>query len=451
MPNLLEHAFINIFNRLVQSNREKLTGGLPLGNIVLDEKTSKVIYYVPTALLAQHIAILGKTGQGKSYLIRHMAQHQIDAGRGFALIDLHGDLIPPLLRYIAAKQPGDAHRVVVIDPSNCEWAVGLNPLAVGDDSSRFREAAEMTRTLADRWDFKGARTEELLRNALFVLSANNLTLLETPYLLSDDTYREQLLKKVSNQDVREYFELRYNPMSDAMKATMREPVLNKLSEFTADPHFRYILGQRKSTISLDTILNDGMILLVNLKKGSLGPHALTLGSLIMTKLKSAIFRKKNRTLFTIFADEVQNLASADADFETLFSEARKFSVGIVTANQYQGQTTASLRSAIQAISTRIFFQLSPEDAAQVACDIDGGKAMAERLRRLPPRHIVVRTGQYRAQELVTPDVETVSTPADAFLAKSNSIHARLRTDIDADIRERRPSKKTAEEALHEWE
>jgi len=449
--NPLETIFINLWNRCMSRSAAKLTGGLPLGHIVLDEQTSKALYYVPTALLAQHIAILGKTGQGKSYLIRHMAQHQIDAGRGFALFDLHGDLIPPLLRYIVAKRPGDAHRIVVIDPSDRNWAVGLNPLEVADDSSRFREAAELTRTLADRWDFKGARTEELLRNSLFVLSANSQTLLEIPYLLSDDTYREQLGKKVANQDVREYFELRFNPLSDSMKATMREPVLNKLSEFTADPHYRYILGQRKSTISLDTILNDGMILLVNLKKGSLGPHALTLGSLIMTKLKSAIFRKKSREIFTIFADEVQNLASADADFETLFSEARKFSVSIITANQYQGQTTASLRSAIQAISTRIFFQLSPEDAAQVANDIDGGKAMAERLRRLPARHIIVRSGQYRAQELVTLDVETVNNSADAFLAESNRIHARLRTDIDADIRQRRPSNKSADEALHEWE
>jgi uncharacterized protein YciW len=97
----------------------------------------------------------------------------------------------------------------------------------------------------------------LLRNALFVLSANGLTLLETALLLSNDSYREQLMNNVMNQDVREYFELRFNPLSAQMKATMREPVLNKLTEFTADPHFRYVLGQHASTFSFDEALARG--------------------------------------------------------------------------------------------------------------------------------------------------------------------------------------------------
>lgn len=449
--NPLETIFVNTWNRFVSRSKDTLTGGLPLGYIVLDEQTSKALYYIPASMLVQHISILGKTGQGKSYLIRHMAQHQIDAGRGFALFDLHGDLIPHLLRYIAAKRPTDAHRVVVIDPTSKDWAVGLNPLEVPSEMARFREIAELTNALAARWDFNGARTLELTRAALFVLSCNNLTILEMPYLLSDDSFRARLLKAVTNQETKEYFELRFDPLSDAMKATMREPVLNKLSEFTADPHFRFILGQRQSTISFDSILHDGMILLININKGSLGPQALTLGSLLMAKLKSAIFRKRSRDLFTVFADEMQNLVAADADFETLFSEARKFAVSIVTANQYQNQLTPSLRSAIQAIGTRICFQLSPEDAAQVASEVEGGKSMVERLRRLPPRHVIVRSGQYRPQELVTPDIVPAKLPAEAFLLESNRIYARLRAEIDADIRSRRPSKQATEEALHEWE
>jgi DNA helicase HerA-like ATPase len=254
MSNFIENVFVNSFNRLSHAGKATLKGGLPLGHLVFDERVTAKPYFLPTAVRAQHIAILGKTGSGKSYFIRHMAQHEVDAGRGFALFDLHGDLIPPILRYIAAKRPGDQKRVIVIDPVNPVWAVGQNPLEAHDEYSRFREVAEVTRSLADRWDFKGARTEELLRNALFVLSANGLTLLETALLLSNDAYREQLMGKVLNQDVREYFELRFNPLSDAMKATMREPALNKLSEFTADPHFRYILGQRASSFSLDGAL-----------------------------------------------------------------------------------------------------------------------------------------------------------------------------------------------------
>jgi DNA helicase HerA-like ATPase len=451
MSNFIENVFVNSFNRLSHAGKATLKGGLPVGNLVFDERVTTKPYFLPTAVRAQHMAILGKTGSGKSYFIRHMAQHEVDAGRGFALFDLHGDLIPPILRYIAATRPGDQKRVIVIDPVNPVWAVGQNPLEAHDEYSRFREVAEVTRSLADRWDFKGARTEELLRNALFVLSANGLTLLETALLLSNDAYREQLMRKVLNQDVREYFELRFNPLSDAMKATMREPALNKLSEFTADPHFRYILGQRASSLSLDGALAEGQIVLINLHKGWLGIHSTTFGSLILAKLKAAIFRRRRRELFTVFADEMQNLAASNTDFETLFSESRKFSVGIVTANQFLAQLPPPMRSAVQAIGTHVYFELSAEDAVQVAQEIGGGKVAANRLRNLPPRHAVVTSGHSGAQEIVTPDVQTAAASPDQFLELSNQLHAKRRTDIDADIRSRRPKPENLKEVIRDWE
>jgi hypothetical protein len=57
------------------------------------------------------------------------------------------------------------------------------------------------------------------------------------------------LKNVTNRDIRQYFELRYDQVSGPMRGTMREPILNKTSAFTADPHFRHIVGQTRSTFS----------------------------------------------------------------------------------------------------------------------------------------------------------------------------------------------------------
>ena len=95
-----------------------------------------------------------------------------------------------------------------------------------------------------------------------------------------------------------------------------------------------------------------------------------------------LFRRHKKDIFTIYADEMQNLVSEQTDFDVLFSEARKFSVSIVTANQFGAQLPATMRSAIQAIGTRVFFQLSPEDAEQIARDIGGSKTMVERLKNL---------------------------------------------------------------------
>jgi hypothetical protein len=447
---IFEHLAVNLFNKVTVPTERPLQGGLLLGHIVGENGITSQPYFLPTIKRAEHIAVQGKTGTGKTSFLRHLMQHDIQAGRGFLAFDLHGDIIPAVLRFLAARGV-DPARVILIDPTSHEWAVGMNPLEATDETRRFLQVAEVTRTLTDRWDFKGARTEELLRNALFVLSENGLTLLEVGILLANDDYRAALLKNVTNADVREYFELRFDPLSDAMKAVLREPVLNKLTELTGDPHFRFILGQRKSTISFDEILDSGYVGLVDLKKGALGMHATTLGALVYAKLKPAIFRRRRREIFTVYADEMQNLVSESTDFDVLFSESRKFAVSIVTANQFNAQLPAQMRSAVQAVGTRIFFQVAPEDAEQAARDISGGKAMANQLKNLAPRHFIVKQGNHKPYEVVTPDVITASTSAVDLYAASNALHARRREDIERDILARRPKPAQLKEVLNDWE
>jgi len=444
-----ENKFVNLFNRVTVPAKRPLEGGLLLGHIVGENGVTDQPYYLPTMERAKHIAVQGKTGSGKSFFIRHLAQNDIRSGRGFLLFDLHGDIIPALMKCLAACGV-DPKRVILIDPTSRQWAVGMNPLEASDETARFLQVTEVTRTLADRWDFKGARTEELLRNSLLVLSENHLTLLEVGLLLANDSYRAALLKNVTNAEVREYFELRFDPLSDAMKATMREPVLNKLTELTADPHFRFVLGQCKSTISFDEVLNAGHIVLVNINKGALGIHAVTFGALIYAKVKASIFRRHKKDIFTIYADEMQNLVSEQTDFDVLFSEARKFSVSIVTANQFGAQLPATMRSAIQAIGTRVFFQLSPEDAEQVARDIGGSKTMVERLKNLPPRHFICKQGNHKPYEVVTPEVVTARTPAVELFEASNKLHAMRRVGVERDILARRPKMIPAKEVLDDW-
>jgi hypothetical protein len=290
--------------------------------------------------------------------------------------DLHGDATPYLLRSIAAQewkqQEHLSDRVIVIAPGDREMSVGLNPLGEGEPD--FVSLAEIAELLKMYWglDRFGARTDELLRNALYVLAANGLTLLELAPLLTHPGFRTGCLKRVPNAEVRQYFELRYGTVSEPMRATMREPILNKISAFTADPRFRHIVGQTKSTFSLREAMDQGYWVIVNLDKGKLGAHALTLGGLLFTMLKNALFARERRSLFTLYVDELQNLIANAADVETMLSEARKFGVGVVSANQFLDQYPAPMRAAILSIGTHCFFQLSSADAATVSQMLDGG-------------------------------------------------------------------------------
>jgi len=402
-----------------------------------------------------HIALLGKTGTGKSSLLKHLCLQDIEAGRGFVYFDLHGDATPFLLSAIAAREWREqthlSDRLIVISPADREMSVGLNPLE--NTEADFAKVTEFAEVLKRRWslDHFGARTDELLRNALFVLAANNLTLLELAPLLTHTGFRAQCLKHVPNAEVRQYFELRYGQASEPMRAVMREPILNKTSAFTADPRFRHVVGQPQSTFSMREAMDQGHWIIASLPKGQLGEQALTLGSLLFTIIKNALFTRERRTPFGVYADELQNFVAYSSDVETMLSEARKFGVSFVSANQFLDQYPPPMRAAILSIGTHVFFQLSSADATTVAQALDGGKSLAERLKNLPQRHFVLKSGADHWIEGMVPPVEDVGTSFTDLMNRSRAVRARPRIEIERAIDERHAAiTQTTDEVLHDW-
>lgn len=458
MIQFLEHLVSSIWNRLrdKRSTSGKETAGLSLGYQVVDDAVSRRSYTLSCARRTTHVALLGKTGSGKSSLLRFMAQQDIAAGRGFIWFDLHGDATPFILRAIAEReQKLERHlsdRVVLIAPADREVSVGFNPLE--QESPDFVRIVEFAAILKQRWslDHFGARTDEFLRNSLFVLAANGLTLLELDPLLTNSGFRAACLKNVQNSEVRQYFETRYGQASEPMRAVMREPILNKTSAFTADPNFRHIVGQRTSTFSMREAMDRGYWVIADLDKGRLGEQALTLASLLFTVLKNALFTRELRSLFTIYADEIQNLVAFDSGIETVLSEARKFGVSVVSANQFLDQYPAPMRAAILSVGTHVFFQLSSADATTVAQALDGGKSLAERLKNLPQRHFIGKSGADRWMEVAAHTVADPKVSYADLLKRVRAQSARPRSEIEREIGERHAAlHKSTDEVLHGWD
>jgi len=442
MIRFLEQLIARFWNRIRSRHREARREGrsLQLGWRVTDGTVTRLSVGLSTTRRAMHIAVLGKTGTGKSSLLRFLCQQDIEADRGFLYFDLHGDATPFLLRTINARERRErrhlSDKLVLIEPADPIMSVGLNPLE--QETPDFVRIAEFAQVLKQRWslDHFGARTDELLRNALYVLSANGLTLLELSPLLVHPGFRAACLKRVPNTEVRQYFELRYDQASEAMRATMREPILNKTSAFTADPHFRHIVGQQHSTFSLRQAMDEGQWVIVNLAKGRLGEQSLTLGSLIFTMMKNALFTREKRSLFTVYCDEIQNLVAYDSSIDTVLSEARKFGVALVSANQFLDQYPAEMRAAILSVGTHVFFQLSSSDATQIAQALDGGKPLAERLKNLPKRHAIVKSSSDRWAEIEVPTVCDPNVDSTDLLNRTRYARGRVRAHIERDIAKR---------------
>lgn len=405
----------------------------------------------------EHVAVLGKTGTGKSSLLRFLCEQDVRAGRGFIFFDLHGDATPALVRLIAQEESrrGEdlSKRLIVFDPADRQFSVGINILEAEDEQQRYVQLAEITQILKDRWKLEafGPRTEELLRNSLQVLIDNQLTFVELGPLLTDDLFRATCLEQTTHPEARTYFTTRYGRLSQAARAEYREAVLNKITVFTEDPHFRHLLGQTRSTFSLTDVAEGGYWLIFNLDRGRLGEQATTLGSLLLSRLKHVLFASRSRTLLTLYCDELQNLVALDGGLDTLLAESRKLGIAVTTANQYLDQYPLPMQSAILSVGTVLFFQLSGIDATRIAGALGGRREVAHRLRTLPPRQMVGRVLGGPVMHAGVPDLSEPEVDGDDLLRRTQALWGERRSRIEEEIRARTGAGMSIDDRLDGWE
>lgn len=376
---------------------------------------------------------------GKTSLIKYFCEQDLRAGRGFLVIDQHGDLTPQLVQLVADEEKRRrtdlSANLILVDPTNRLHSVGFNPIEITDRTQSFTQAAMVAQILKDRWslDSLGVRTEELLRNALLVLIDNGYTLLELPRLLASDGFRAACLAKAKHQDARDYFVYRYNQHSQALKAVYREAVLNKITAFTSDPRFRHLLGQTRSTVKFRTAIDSGAWIIVNLDKGALGEQSATLGSLIVAQFKHAVFARRKHHIFTLYADELQNLLVYDSALESLFSESRKKNVSICSANQHLDQYPPAMRSTVLAAGTHVLFRLASFDARRMSYALGGGVNLYRTLLNLPQREFILKTDSERWQQGRVPFLAPPHEPAGGLYYRSVKRWARPRTEVEKEI------------------
>jgi len=443
-PMWFEHTFVNVLNRLGGPRAIPHQHGLRFGS--LEPEGSPVIW--PHARRAEHLCAVGKTGAGKTHFFEYLAQQLMHTGEPFLFLDYHGDATDHLVR-LAANEPAVAERLLIVDPSDPHQSPGVNPLELdrSDERTVFARSSELAAILHQRWhvDAFGPRTEELLRNTLFVLAACGQTLVEASLFLTSPPFRQRLLSQVANPDILDYWLTRYEPLSESMKATFREALLNKITSLLTDPCCRHFLGQTRSTVRFAEAIDAGQWILVRLPKGILREHAHTLGNLLFARLQFDILARASvpaaqRRLVTVFADEVQNLA--ENDLATLLAEGRKFQVSLITGHQFWDQLPKELRGALLSAGTHVFFRISSSDAGALSGELSvaARQRYQRELTQLSRGQAIARIGAGGPLTLTVPPLPHARQSAATLAAVWESATARCsrpRTDIEAEIRARR--------------
>jgi hypothetical protein len=339
------------------------------------------------------MAVIGKTGMGKSTLLETLMLSDARLGEGFALLDPHGDLADRVWAQLPESRRQD---VVYFNPSVPEGRLGLNIREnPGVDPTLVVEGVISVFKKIWAPDFWGPRMEHIFRNALWSLvHAPGATLADVRKILVDRTYRRSILQHVPDGAVQEFWSKEFERYPPQFREEAIAPILNKLGQFLTHPVMREVLTQPSSAFSLRQMMDEGKILIANLARGRLGEDASRLlGSLLTTHcqlaaLSRADIAEDTRRDFYLYLDEFPTMATSSV--ANLLAEARKYRLNMILAMQYVEQLEPSLRSGVfENVGTLIAFRVGPESAETL-----GGEFApvfgTEDLLNLPRYHVYLR-------------------------------------------------------------
>ncbi|MGD9735225.1 MAG: type IV secretory system conjugative DNA transfer family protein [Solirubrobacterales bacterium] len=311
--------------------------------------------------------MIGATGVGKTNLLKNLILDDLEHGQGVAVLDTAGDLIPELMDTMPAKRLRD---VVVIDPTDRDFAVGFNPLASGADPSLI--ADQLSELFHRLWRSSwGPRVAMLTHMGLLTLARRpGSTLVDLPRLYTDPAFRARVLADVDDPVGLGPDWLWFEGLSSAEQATVISPMLNKVRAFTSRPSIRAIVGQPKPSIGMRQIVAGRKVLLAHLPKGLIGAEtAQLLGSLLLiglwqTMAERASLKPEKRAPFGLWIDEAQDYAHAPVPWDEMTAQGRKYGLALALANQHAHQLPKELREALIANArSKVVFALGPTDAA----------------------------------------------------------------------------------------
>lgn len=302
----------------------------------------------------RHTYIIGQTGTGKSKLLENLALQDMLDGKGFAFIDPHGDSAEELMGMVPKERVED---VIYFNPGDMDNPVGLNLFEYDTPDQRdflVQEAIAMLYRLYDpgHTGIIGPRYEHWFRNAALTIMSdpNGSSFIDIPQVFNDNEFAKQKLQFVTDQTVLDFWNKEMAQTSDYHKSEVLGWFVSKFGAFLSNEMMRNIIGQTKSGFNLREIMDNKKILLVNLSKGKTGElNSQLLGMIFVMKFQAAAMGRADvpedqRTDFSLYVDEFQNFATDS--FESILSEARKYRLNLILANQFMTQLTDKIREAI---------------------------------------------------------------------------------------------------------
>lgn len=399
----------------------------------------------------RHMYVIGQTGMGKSVFLENIAFQDMCDGRGFAFIDPHGDAVEALLKRVPEERIDD---VIYFDPADIEHPVGMNMFEFASEDQKdfiVQEGISMLQSLFDpnNQGFFGPRGQHMFRNAALLLMSDpaGATFIDIPQCFTDPEFVKSKLKYVTDKAVYDYWTKEF-PASQ--KSSDAGEVItwfaSKWGPFLSNTIMRNTLGQVKSGFNIREIMDNKKIFLVNLSKGRLGEiNANLLGMIFVMKFQQAAMSRQDipedqRRDFCLYVDEFQNFATDS--FESILSEARKYRLNLIVANQFMTQLTDKIREALLGnVGTIICGRVGVTDA-DLMVKAFTPTFTAEDLTKTPNHAAIAKVMMYGmpssafTMNLPAPMGEPNDNLMDTLKVYSATRYAKTRAEVEREIQAR---------------
>lgn len=318
----------------------------------------------------RHVYILGKTGMGKSSTLLQMFKSDLQKNLCAVLLDPHGDLAEDCLKAVPPERVKD---LVVLDPSNLEFPLALNPVELLDYENPVLKASAVTEIFQilakGSW---GPRLEYILRNAILTLLLNkNCSLMDLPRILTDKDFCLQKLQNVRDLELKRFWLTEFLNLDPKLRQEHISPILNKVGPLLTSPTLRNIFGQPKGKLDFKELFENNKIIILPLSKGKLGEDASKmLGMIFITMIQTSLLHRaavapEERKILALYMDEFQNFCSPT--LLSMLSESRKYGLALTLANQYIDQIAPEYQDAVLGnVGSLIVFRTSFQDAEKLA-------------------------------------------------------------------------------------
>lgn len=301
-----------------------------------------------------HLYICGSTGTGKSKMLEYLIRQDIakwhDSKCGLLVLDPHGSLYDSLINWIAWQEPYLKNvPIVPIDLRQTDWTVGYNVMRPRTKADPAVIVSNFVQAMAYVWGTDGTDKTPLFArigsNVLWTLYENQLTLLESEYLIdrTNKRLRFEMMAALSKRSVAQDWAYA-NGLSPRDFDAQISSTVNRFHSFLHNEKLRLMFGQSGASLDLGKALEQGSIIIVNLSTEGARvseEDASLFATLLLSDLWTAAKERGKGTdakqvkPFYVYIDEFQNFVTPT--IAKNLDQARGFGLHLTLANQFPRQ------------------------------------------------------------------------------------------------------------------